>query len=241
MKKSKKSQTGSKPKLKISHNLAALGEAASSANAHASPVLPVDLPQAVIALGMALFSRFGSVSEDDGSPMTVRSALQLINKYLVEGDFDDDTQFCLEWFAREEWGDGRFRDADFLAQACGTSVGLLASAGLVESDNGVVRLIGFYEYDLAWVPSKGDRVSAWRVLHHVIRRYDWDKAPGAAELLRHPDVVPMRDKARQLAYRMFVLCERRKLAVDARTYNEIVEAWPDILRVAAEMNGCREG
>ena len=234
MKKSKKSQVSNKPKLKISHNLAALGGSASSASTHASPVLPVDLPQAVIALGMALFSRFGAVSEDDGSPMTVRSALQLINKYLVEGDFDEDTQFCLEWFSRKGWGDGGFGEADFLAQANGTSVGLLALADLVESNGSRVHLLRWYELGPAWSPPKDERVSAWRVLHQVILCYDRGKTAGAAELLRHPVVAAMHDKARQLAYRMYVLCERRKLAVDARTYNEIVEAWPSILRVATD-------
>ncbi len=95
-----------------------------------SPVAPVDLSQAIIGPGMAVFSKYAAVLEADGSPMTVRTALQLINRFLAEDDFDADTQFCLHWFDQHGWGEGAFGEADVLARAKATSVRGLGDAGL---------------------------------------------------------------------------------------------------------------
>ncbi len=82
-----------------------------------SPVAPVDLSQAIIGPGMGIFSKYSSVLEADGSKMTVKTALQLINRFLAEDDFDHDTQFCLSWFEQEGWNTGKFGEADVLARA----------------------------------------------------------------------------------------------------------------------------
>jgi putative DNA methylase len=98
-----------------------------------SPVAPVDLSQAIIGPGMAIFSKYKAVLEADGKPMTVRTALQLINRFFAEDDFDHDTQFCLHWFEQHGWAEGKYGEADVLARAKGTSVGGLQEAGVVES------------------------------------------------------------------------------------------------------------
>src|SRR5690606_24814826 len=105
-----------------------------------SPVAPVDLSQAIIGPGMAIFSQYAAVLEADGTPMTVRTALQLINRYLSEDDFDHDTQFCLAWFDEQGWAEGKYGDADVLARAKGTSVTGLTDAGVVVSGGGKLRL-----------------------------------------------------------------------------------------------------
>ncbi|WP_134476647.1 DUF1156 domain-containing protein, partial [Pseudomonas aeruginosa] len=105
-----------------------------------SPVAPVDLSQAIIGPGMEVFSKYSAVLEADGSPMSVRSALQLINRFVGEDDFDHDTQFCLAWFEQHGWAEGKYGDADVLARAKGTSVNGLVDAGVVESASGNLRL-----------------------------------------------------------------------------------------------------
>ena len=111
----------------------ALDEMTKGSGDDRSPVAPVDLSQAIIGPGMAVFSKYAAVLEADGSPMSVRTALQLINRFLAEDDFDADTQFCLHWFEQHGWTEGRFGDADTLSRAKGTSVDGMKDAGVVES------------------------------------------------------------------------------------------------------------
>ena len=106
-----------------------------------SPVAPVDLSQAMIGPGMAIFSKYATVLESDGKPMSVRAALQLINRFLAEDDFDHDTQFCLRWFEGYGWNEGNYGEADVLARAKGTNVGGLNESGVVESGGGKIRPI----------------------------------------------------------------------------------------------------
>ncbi|WP_235369593.1 hypothetical protein [Burkholderia thailandensis] len=128
-----------------------------------SPVAPVDLAQAVIGPGMAVFSKYSSVLEADGSPMTVHTALTLINKMLTDGadDFDSDTHFCLAWFDEEGWADGDFGQADVLARAKGTSVQAVAAAGVVRSGGGNVRLFKPAEYPADWRPENDNNTPVW--------------------------------------------------------------------------------
>ena len=117
-----------------------------------SPVAPVDLSQAIIGPGMAIFSKYAAVLEADGTPMRVRTALQLINRFLAEDDFDADTQFCLHWFETHGWSEGKFGEADVLARAKGTSVDGVAEAGVLASGKGAVRLLRYAEYPADWSP-----------------------------------------------------------------------------------------
>ena len=196
-----------------------------------SPVRPVDLSQAIIGPGMAIFSRYDAVLEADGSPMTVRTALQLINRFLAEDDFDADTQFCLHWFVEHGWEVGKFGEADSWARSKGTTVEGVKFAGVIESGGGAVRLLRWSEYPADWDPSKDTRTPVWEVLHQLIRahRSGGDRAAAAV----HAAAVTKVEAARQLAYRLFTLCHRKNWAEDARAYNELVTGWAGIETAAA--------
>jgi putative DNA methylase len=188
-----------------------------------SPVAPVDLSQAIIGPGMAIYSKYAAVLEADGKPMSVRTALQLINRFLAEDDFDHDTQFCLHWFESFGWGSGSFGDANTLAQAKGTSVDGVSDAGVIESSSGKVRLLRFHEYPTDWSPETDGRTPVWEALHHLIRALQSGGESAAGDLLAH---MPARiESIRQLAYRLYTLCERKGWAEDARSYNELITSW----------------
>lgn len=197
-----------------------------------SPVAPVDLSQAIIGPGMAIFSQYGAVLEADGSKMSVKTALQLINRFLAEDDFDHDTQFCLAWFEQQGWATGKFGEGDVLARAKGTSVSGLADAGVLESSGGNVRLLRWAELDAGWSPENDARTPVWEALHQLIRALNKDGESAAGALLAR---MPARaEPIRALAYRLYTLCERQGWAEDARAYNELVAAWSSIEAAAAE-------
>jgi len=197
-----------------------------------SPVAPVDLSQAIIGPGMAIFSQYAAVLEADGTPMSVRTALQLINRFLAEDDFDHDTQFCLHWFEQQGWATGKYGDADVLARAKGTSVGGLQASGVVESSKGDLRLLKWAEMPRDWQPEKDTRLPVWEALHQLIRALSQDGESGAGDLLAR---MPARaEPIRALAYRLYTLCERKGWAEEARAYNELVTAWSAIEQAAGE-------
>jgi putative DNA methylase len=198
-----------------------------------SPVAPVDLSQAIIGPGMAIFSQYAAVLEADGTPMRVKTALQLINRFLAEEDFDHDTQFCLHWFEQHGWATGKYGEADVLARAKGTSVGGLQEAGVVESRKGHLRLLRWAELPADWSPERDNRTPVWEALHQLIRALNQDGESTAGALLaRMPDRA---EPIRALAYRLYTLCERQGWAEDARAYNELVSAWSGIEQAAAEV------
>jgi putative DNA methylase len=200
-----------------------------------SPVAPVDLSQAIIGPGMAIFSKYSAVLEADGTPMTVRTALQLINRFLAEDDFDADTQFCLHWFDGHGWDEGAFGEADVLARAKATSVSGLVDSGVLRSGGGRVQLLRPSEFSADWNPEKDTRIPIWEVLHQLIRALRSDGESAAGQLLSQPSVESRAEAARQLAYRLYTLCERKGWAEDARAYNELVTSWS-----AVESNASRE-
>jgi len=204
-----------------------------------SPVAPVDLSQAIIGPGMAIFSRYDAVLEADGSPMTVKTALQLINRFLAEDDFDADTQFCLHWFTQHGWDAAKFGEADTLARAKGTSVEGVKAAGVIEAGGGNVRLLKWKELDVAWNPAKDPRIPVWQVLHQLILSYQTGGDAGAAAL--YTALLAKTEAARQLAYRLYTLCERQGWAEDARAYNEVVTGWNGIESAAAQVAGPKQG
>lgn len=204
-----------------------------------SPVAPVDLSQAIIGPGMAIFSRYEAVLEANGAPMTVKTALQLINRFLAEDDFDADTQFCLHWFEQHGWESGKFGEADTLARAKGTSVAGVQQAGVIEAGGGNVRLLKWRELDLDWDPATDTRIPVWQVLHQLIQAFNVDGDSGAAKVLS--GTVAKAEAARQLAYRLYTLCERRNWAEDARAYNEVVTGWSGIESEAAKMPTPKQG
>lgn len=188
-----------------------------------SAVAPVDLSQAIIGPGMGIFSKYAAVLEADGSTMSVKTALQLINRFLAEDDFDHDTQFCLNWFEQQGWSVGKFGEADVLARAKGTSVAGLQEAGVISSGQGEVQLLKWADLPDDWAPENDSRTPVWEGLHHLIRVLNTKSAAAAGALLgRMPDKS---DAIRSLAYRLYTLCERKGWASDARAYNELVTAW----------------
>lgn len=197
-----------------------------------SPVAPVDLSQAIIGPGMAVFSKYTSVLEADGTPMSVRTALQLINRYLAEDDFDSDTQFCLHWFEQYGWESGKFGEADTLARAKGTAVDGVKQSGVLHSAGGNVRLLKWAEYPSDWDPQTDQRLPIWEVLHQLIRVFNADGESGAAAVFA--SVQSKAEAARQLAYRLYTLCERKNWAEDARAYNEVVTSWSGIESAASK-------
>ena len=197
-----------------------------------SPVVPVDLSQAIIGPGMGIFSQYAAVLEADGNPMSVKTALQLINRFLAQDDFDHDTQFCLHWFEQQGWITGKYGDADVLARAKGTSVGGLVEAGVVESGGGNLRLLKWVEMPGDWSPDKDTRTPIWEALHQLIRALNQEGESVAGRLLtRMPEKA---EPIRALAYRLYTLCERKGWAEEARAYNELVTAWTGIEKAAAE-------
>ena len=197
-----------------------------------SPVAPVDLSQAIIGPGMAIFSQYAAVLEADGKPMSVRTALQLINRFFAEDDFDHDTQFCLHWFEALGWAEGKYGEADVLARAKGTSVGGLQDAGVIESGAGKLRLLRWAELPKDWSPETDTRTPVWEALHQLIRALNQDGEAAAAVLLAR---MPARaEPMRALAYRLYTLCERKGGAEEARAYNELVTAWSSIEQASAD-------
>lgn len=197
------------------------------------PLAPVDLSQAIIGPGMAIFSKYAAVLEADGSPMSVRTALHLINRFFSEDDFDPDSQFCIHWFETSGWDAGKYGEAEVLTKAKGTSVEGLKQGGVVESFGGKVRLLRWNEFPTDWKPEVDKRISIWEILHQLIRMFRTNGEKEAGKLLAktHRYAEPVRS----LAYRLYTICEHHGRAQDAGVYNEFVQAWESIDRAAQQI------
>ena len=198
-----------------------------------SPVAPVDLSQSIIGPGMGIYSKYKAVLEADGTPMTVRTALQLINRFLADDDFDPETQFCLQWFETNYWKPGQYGVADVAARAKGTSVDALFRAGVLNSGGGEVQLLRWNELPTDWKPDPDHQTPIWEALHQLIRNLNMHGEQSAGALLAGMSAVS--GPVRTLAYRLYTLCERKSLAEDARPYNELIGAWASIEVVADEI------
>jgi len=204
-------------------------------------VAPVDLAQASIGPGMAIFSRYAKVLEADGQPMPVRTALQIINQeldaYLTaqEGELDQGTRFCLAWFEQYGMGEGKFGDADVLARAKNTAVQGLVEAGVIHSKANKVRLLKRAEYPEHWDPNSDYRVTVWECTQQLIQRLYADNGgiEAAARLVNQ--LGSRSEDARALAYRLYSICERKKWADEALAYNTLVVEWPAIQEKAAQI------
>ena len=208
----------------------ALDEMTKGSGEERSPVAPVDLSQAIIGPGMAVFSKYSAVLEADGSPMSVRTALQLINRFLAEDDFDPDTQFCLHWFEQYGWNENLFGEADVLARSKSTSVEAMKEAGVLQSGSGKVRLLKWAEYPSDWDPHTDKRTPVWEALHQLIRALKQGGETASGALLAA--LGGKAEAVRQLAYRLYTLCERLGQAEDARAYNELITSWTGIESIA---------
>ena len=200
-------------------------------------IAPVDLAQAAMGPGIAIYSRYARVVEADGATMSVRAALGLINEVLAqvlsgeESEFDSDTRFAVTWFEQYGHNHGPFGDADLLARAKDTTVSGVVQAGLVLSREGRVRLVERSEMSHPWDPVADTRPTVWEMTQHLIRCLDSSEVEAAALLAR---LGPGHgERARQLAYLLYGICERRKWTEEASAYNMLVTAWPEIGRLAA--------
>ncbi|MCY3796830.1 MAG: hypothetical protein OXG84_03410 [Chloroflexi bacterium] len=206
-------------------------------------IAPVDMAQATIGPGMAIYSRYSRVLEADGRPLTVRTALGLINAVLDEAleeqdvHLEPETRFAVGWFEDCGFKEGDFGRADVLARAKGASVESVALAGVVKAAGGVVRLIHWKEYDPGgYNPEQDKRPTVWEGTHHLIERLNHHGETGAAALYnRLPGDIA--ESARDLAYRLYHICDRKGWAEDALDYNALVSSWSEITRLAASARG----
>ena len=207
-------------------------------------IAPVDLAQAAIGPGMAVYTRYGKVLDAAGKPMRVREALAMINQILdeslaeQEGDFDADTRWALAWFEERGFEEGEYGIAEMLSKAKNTSVDGLVEAGILSSRSGRVRLLRPSELPAEWDPSSDPRLTAWETVHHLVRLLESDGEAAAAELLRRLGGVA--DVARDLAYRLYSISERKKRAPEALQYNGLVGSWAEIKRLSAREPGDRQ-
>jgi putative DNA methylase len=201
-------------------------------------IAPVDLAQAAIGPGMAIFTRYTQVLDAEGKPLSVRDALALINQTLddalaeQEGDFDADSRWALAWFEQSGFSDGEFGVADVLARAKNTAVQGLVEAGIVAAGRGKVRLLKPSELPDDWDPATDKRLTAWEIVHHLIRVLEAGGEGAAATLAAR--LGSKAETARELCYRLYTLCERKKRAPEALAYNALVQSWPEITRLTRE-------
>ncbi len=199
-------------------------------------IAPVDLAQASIGPGMAVFSRYSRVMESSGNPMSVRTALALINQTLdevlaeQEGEFDADTRWALAWFEQHGTDEGEFGVAETLSKAKNTAINGLVEDGMVSARGGKVKLIGRNDMPEDWDPAKDKRLTIWEATQQLIHALDEKGEQGPAELLRK--LGGLGETARDLSYRLYSICERKKWAQEALAYNSLVIAWPEITKLA---------
>jgi putative DNA methylase len=203
-------------------------------------IAPVDLAQAAIGPGMAVYTRYAKVLDAEGKPVSVRDALALINQTLdealaeQEGDFDSDSRWALAWFEHSGFAEGEYGVAETLSKAKNTSVDGMKAAGILDrkSKGGKVRLLRPGELSAGWDPTTDSRLTAWEVVHQLIRALEAGGEGAAAELVAK--LGSKAEIARELAYRLYTLCERKKRAAEALSYNALVQSWPEITRLARE-------
>ena len=201
-------------------------------------IAPVDLAQAAIGPGMAVYTRYAKILDAEGNALSVREALVLINQTLdetlaqQEGDFDADSRWALTWFEQSGFDDGEYGIAEMLSKAKNTSVAGMVDAGILASKAGKVRLLKPEELPPDWNPTTDPRLTAWEMVHHLVRALEAGGENAAAELAAQLGVKA--EAARELCYRLYTLCERKKRAMEALSYNSLVQSWPEITRLARE-------
>jgi putative DNA methylase len=208
-------------------------------------VAPVDLRQAAIGPGMAVFSRYARVNEPDGSPMRVRAALSLINQVLdeklsqLEGNVSADTRFCVEWFKQFGFEPGPFGTAQVLSRGIDTTVDGLERAGVLKSRAGKVKLLAVQEIPENYVPAGDDRASEWEICLHLAKRLQEQGADAAAQLMaaaRAAGVVDL-DDVQELAYLLYSIAEKKDWAETALLFNNLGTLWTDLEDASRKITG----
>jgi len=209
------------------------------AELQAANIAPADMPQSAIGPGMAVFSRYKAVLESDDSPMTVKSALQLINRELdeylggIQGEFDADTRFAITWFEQNGLKAGDYGTANSIATARGISVESVKHAGIVESAAGKVRILSRDELDDDWEPEGDTHLTVWEALQHLVRRHEKDGiSHDTAVLLKKLEASA--EAVKDLAYCLYdISANKRKDAKEATAYNALIADWTELSRQAA--------
>ena len=201
-------------------------------------VAPVDLAQASIGPGMSIYTRYAKVLDSEGKPVSVHDALALINRILdevlaeQEGDFDADSRWALAWFEQYGFEVGEYGVAETLSKAKNTSIDGIAEGGILVSKSGKVRLLRPEELDDEWDPMSDTRISVWEAVHRLISAQETYGEEGAARLAAR--LGSWADVAREMAYRLYTICERKNRAAEALTYNSLVQSWPEIARLSQQ-------
>jgi len=201
-------------------------------------IAPVDLAQAAIGPGMAIYTRYSRVIDAEGKVLSVHEALTLINQTLdevlaeQEGDFDADSRWALAWFEQFGFAEGEYGVAETLSKAKNTSVSGMVEAGILISKRGKVRLLKPEELPEDWDPENDERLTVWEMVHHLIRVLEAGGESAAAKMVAK--LGSKADAARELAYLLYTLCERKKRAQEALAYNALVQSWPEIMRLSRE-------
>jgi putative DNA methylase len=201
-------------------------------------IAPVDLAQAAIGPGMGVYTHYAKVLDASGESVSVRDSLTLINQVLdealaeQEGDFDAETRWAVAWFEQSGFETGEYGVAETLSKAKNTSVGGMADAGILSSRSGKVRLLRPDELPANWDPTTDSRLTAWEVVHQLVRALEAGGETAAAQLVAK--LGSKAEVARELAYRLYTICERKKRAPQALSYNALVQSWPEIIRLAQE-------
>lgn len=204
----------------------------------AANIAPADMPQSAIGPGMGVFSRYKAVLESGDSPMTVKAALQLINRELdeylggIQGEFDADTRFAITWFEQNGLKAGDYGTANNIATARGISVESVKHAGIVESAAGKVRILKRDEMDADWEPDADGHLTVWECCQHLVRLHEkYGIGYEAAVMLKK--FGSKADDVRDLAYVLYNICEKRGDAKEATAYNALIADWTDLTREAA--------
>ena len=208
----------------------------------AANIAPADMPQSAIGPGMGVFSRYKAVLESDDSPMSVKTALQLINRELdeylggIQGEFDADTRFAITWFEQNGTGKGDYGVADNLARARGISVDSVKHAGIVESAAGKVRILSRDELDDDWNPEDDRHLTVWECLQHLVRQHEKDGiSHDTAVLLKK--INTQAEAVKDLAYCLYdISANKRKDAKEATAYNALIADWTELTKAAAAIH-----
>ncbi len=201
-------------------------------------IAPVDLAQAAIGPGMAAFTRYAKVLDAEGNPVSVREALVLINQMLdevlaeQEGDFDPDSRWALAWFEQHGFDEGEYGVAETLSKAKNTSIAGIVEGGILASSAGKVRLLRPDELAGDWDPTTDTRLTVWEAVHHLIRALETGGELEAAHVVSR--LGSKADIARELAYRLYTICERKRRNAEALSYNSLVQSWPEIADLARQ-------
>lgn len=200
-------------------------------------IAPVDLAQAAIGPGMAVFSRYAKVVEPSGEAMRVRAALGLINQVLAEvldaadGELDPASRWAVKWFEQRGMDDGPYGEAEVLATASGVAVDGLVRDGILRSSAGKVRLLERDELPDDWDPATDDRLSVWEATQHLVKALEDHGEGAAADLLDR--LGGYGDSVQQLAYRLYSICERKGWAKEAGPYNALAAVWGSLRSMAS--------